>query len=116
MAKSYKEINQDQRQYSSQLRQASTDTMTAFASLYKASLAEGALSRKHKELIALGIGIAARCDGCIGDHVAGALKAGASREELVETINVAIMMGGGPSVIYGSHALSAVDELSARSD
>ena len=57
------------------------------------------------------ISIAARCDGCIGAHVAAALKAGASKQELVETIDVAVLMGGGPAVIYGTQALAAVEEL-----
>ena len=64
-----------------------------------------------KEQIATAIAIAARCDGCIGAHVAATLKAGASKQELVETIDVAVLMGGGPAVIYGTQALAAVEEL-----
>ena len=73
MAKSYKEINQDQRQFGSAYRKASPDTMNAFLALHKAAMVEGAVSIKHKELIATGIAIAARCDGCIGAHVAAAI-------------------------------------------
>ena len=54
------------------------------------------------------------CDGCIGSHVAAALKAGATKQELVETIDVAVLMGGGLTVIYGTQALAAVEELSAE--
>jgi AhpD family alkylhydroperoxidase len=71
-------------------------------------------SIKHKELIATGIAIAARCNGCIGAHVAAALKAGATKQELIETIDVAVLMGGGPAIIYGTQALAAVEELSAE--
>ena len=85
--------------------------MNAFLALHKAAMREGALSIKHKELIVTAIAIAARCDGCIGAHVAAALKAGASKQELVETIDVAVLMGGGPAVIYGTQALAAVEEL-----
>ena len=74
-------------------------------------MSPGELDVKVKELIATGIAIAARCDGCIASHVGAALKAGASRQELVEAIGVALLMGGGPSSIYGAQALSAVDEL-----
>ena len=111
MSKSYKTINQEQRQFGAAYRQASPDTMNAFLALHKAALKEGEVSLKHKELMATAIAIAARCDGCIAAHVAASLKAGASRQELVETIDVAVMMGGGPAVIYGTQALAAVDEL-----
>ncbi len=114
MAKSYKEINQDQRQFGSAYRKASPDTMNAFLALHKAAMVEGAVSIKHKELIATAISIAARCDGCIGAHVAAALKAGATKQELIETIDVAVLMGGGPAIIYGTQALAAVEELSAE--
>ncbi len=52
-----------------------------------------------------------RCDGCIAYHVHDAVDAGASRQELIETIGVAVMMGGGPSVVYGCEALQAIDQL-----
>jgi AhpD family alkylhydroperoxidase len=111
MAKSYKTINQEQRQLGSAYRKSSPDTMNAFLALHQSAMKEGELSVKHKELMATAIGIAARCDGCIGAHVAAALKAGASRQELIETIDVAVLMGGGPALIYGVQALAAVDEL-----
>ena len=111
MAKNYTEINQEQRQFGSAYRKASPDTMNAFLALHKAAMYDGELSIKHKELMATAIAIAARCDGCIAAHVAAALKAGASKQELVETIDVAILMGGGPAVISGPQALAAVDEL-----
>lgn len=111
MSKSYKQINQDQRALGSAYRKESPSTMNAFIELHKSAFAEGALASKHKELIATGIAIAARCDGCIAAHVQAALKAGASKQELVETIDVAVLMGGGPSVIYGTQALAAVEEL-----
>ena len=87
--------------------------MQAFARLHEAAVAEGALDTKMKELIALAIGITVRCDGCIAFHVHQALEAGANRQEVMETIAVAIMMGGGPSVVYGSEAMEALDQLSA---
>jgi AhpD family alkylhydroperoxidase len=60
---------------------------------------------------ALGIGIAARCDGCIAYHVHDALKAGASRKEIVETIGVAVLMGGGPAAVYGTEAFAALNQF-----
>lgn len=87
-------------------------TMQGFSNLHKAAAGEGALSTKFKELISLGIAVTVRCDGCIAFHVHDAIKAGATREEITETIGVAIVMGGGPSVMYGCEALEAYEQFS----
>jgi len=83
-----------------------------FGELARVAMAPGALDTKTKELIALGIGITARCDGCIAFHVRAAVKQGATRKEICEAIGVAVYMGGGPSMIYGAEALKAYEELS----
>ena len=85
--------------------------MSGFMQLHKASLEEGALSTKTKELIALAVAITVRCDGCISFHVHDALKAGVTREEVVEAVGVAVLMGGGPAVVYGCEALAALDQF-----
>jgi len=87
-------------------------TMQAFSRLHETAVEAGALSQKEKELISLGIAITVRCDGCIAFHVKGAMDAGGSREEIMETIGVAVLMGGGPSVMYGCEALEAVEQFS----
>ena len=89
-------------------------TMAGFGQLHKQSMTEGALSAKTKELIALAIAITVRCDGCIAYHVHDALVAGATRAEIVESIGVAILMGGGPSTVYGSEALEAMDQFESE--
>ncbi|HXK75946.1 MAG TPA: carboxymuconolactone decarboxylase family protein [Bacteroidaceae bacterium] len=86
--------------------------MKAFMEMHHLGTQNGALSTKHKELVALGIGIHAQCEGCILAHIKGALDAGATHDEIVETIEVALYMGGGPCVIYGSLAYGALQELS----
>lgn len=73
--------------------------MSGFDQLLKNAIAEGALTSKIKELIALGIAISVRCDGCITFHIHDALDAEATRQEVTETIEVAIAIGGGPSLI-----------------
>lgn len=93
------------------LADSEPDTMTGFNALHRAAMAEGELSSKVKELIALGISIAVRCDGCIAFHVHDALRAGASRAEVAETVGVAILMGGGPSMVYGTDAMRALDQF-----
>ena len=67
-----------------------------------------------KQLIALGIGISAHCEGCIAYHVHDAVRAGASRQEILETLGIAIMMGGGPAVVYACQALEALDQFAPR--
>ena len=88
--------------------------MGGFAQLHRQSVTEGALSTKIKELIALGIGIAARCDGCVAFHVHDAVRAGATTEEVLETIGVAVMMGGGPAAMYGCEAYAALQQFQAK--
>lgn len=96
-------------------RQSAPGVASAFSGLASAATQSAAIDVKTKELIALAIGIAGRCDGCIGFHTEAAIRHGASREEIVETIGVATYMGGGPSYVYGAQALLAFDQLSDRS-
>lgn len=85
--------------------------MSGFARLHKKSVEQGALDSKVKEMMALAISIVVGCDGCIAYHVHDAVMAGASRPELLETIGVGLLMGGGPGSIYAAHALEAVEQF-----
>lgn len=87
--------------------------ISGFIQLHQRSVADGALTKKTKELMALAIGVAAHCDGCITYHVHDSLAAGATRAEVLETIGVAVMMGGGPALIYGCEALEALNQFEA---
>ena len=87
------------------------ETIKGFNDLHNASITKGVLPSKTKELIALGIAITARCDGCIAFHVHDALIAGAKSEEIMETIGVAILMGGGPALVYGCEAMEALSQF-----
>ena len=111
MSKDYPDIYQHLVEWMGRLGAATPEVMRGFGALHAASNGDGALPSKTKELIALAIGIAVHCDGCIAYHIHDALKAGAIRSEIVETIGVAVMMGGGPSVVYGSEALEAVEQF-----
>lgn len=73
--------------------------MQAFRGLVQAAGQGGALSHGQKELIALAIGIAVRCEGCIVPHTRACLRLGVTREGLIEMIGVAVEMGGGPSSV-----------------
>jgi AhpD family alkylhydroperoxidase len=93
------------------LRQAMPEVMKAFSAVSQAALAPQALDTKTKELIALAIAVALRCDDCIAFHVKAALQQGASRAEVTEALGMAIYMGAGPSVMYASHALDAFEQF-----
>ena len=110
MTVDYPELRRELLRSMKKLRIDIPDAMKAFADLGKVAYGEGAMEPKYKELIALGIAIANHCDGCIGFHTRSALTKGATRAEIAETIAVAIQMGGGPSMIYGSQALEAVEQ------
>ena len=98
------------------MRQGIPDTMKAFSGLAEAALEAGALNMKTKELVALAIGIAVHCDGCVVFHSKAALDRGATREEVLEIIGMAIYMGGGPSMVYGAQALEAFDQFANRTE
>ncbi len=113
MSKSFVTITSDLSKGMGALRKEIPDTMQGFSTMAKAAMAEGALSALHKELIALAIGVACRCDGCIGFHVKALIKLGMSREQLMETLGICTYMGGGPSLMYAAEAVRAYDEFTA---
>lgn len=112
MTESYKDITSEITASLAKLRKDIPDVLNGFYALSQAATKEGALNKKTKELIALALGIAGHCDACIGFHVQALVKLGVTREELVETIGMAVYMGGGPSLMYGAGALKAFEEFS----
>ena len=96
-----------------QLRKNIPDTMKGFSAMAQGATADGALDEKMKELVAMGIAIALRCDGCIGFHTKSLRRLGATRQEFEEMLGVAIYMGGGPSLMYAAQALDAWDQFGA---
>lgn len=109
---SYKEITADIAPVLAKLRKEIPDVMGGFDKLAQGATKDGALNKKTKELIALALGIAAHCDSCIGFHTQALVKLGVTREELLETLSMAIYMGGGPSLMYAAEALKAFEEFS----
>ena len=94
------------------LRKAQPDAMQAFGTLARAAMAEGAVSAKHKELIALAIGITQHCSGCIGFHIKALVKMGCTKQELDEMLTVCVYMGGGPALMYAAEAVAAFEAMS----
>lgn len=97
------------------LRKNQPEAMQAFGQLARVAMAEGTVTSKHKELIALCIGITQHCSGCIGFHIKALLKLGCTRTELEEALNVCVYMGGGPALMYCAEALSAWDTMPTKS-
>lgn len=88
-------------------RKHQSEAMAGFGQLAKASMAAGAISAKHKELIALAIGVSQHCSGCVGFHVKALKKLECTKQELEEMLAVCVYMGGGPSLMYAAEALKA---------
>jgi AhpD family alkylhydroperoxidase len=95
------------------LRSAIPEVYDGYRRVHAAAYAAGALDRKTKELIALGIAVARQCDGCIASHARGAARTGATEAEVAEALGVAIAMGGGPATVYGPRAFAAFREFAA---
>lgn len=110
---SYRELTQSVSKNLATLRGDVPDVMKAFNDLARAATKDGALDKKTKELIALALGVAVRCDACIGFHTQALVKLGATKAEVEETLGMAVYMGGGPSLMYSANAVAAFDEFAA---
>jgi len=111
MEKNYPEITREISANLRKLRKDIPDAMQGFSALAQAATRDGALDKKTKELIALAIGVAAHCDGCIGFHAEALVKLGATRQEVEEALGMAIYMGGGPSLMYAADAIAAYEQF-----
>ncbi len=107
----YRELTHNVSTQLASLRSSTPDVMKAFSDLGRAATANGALDKKTKELIALALSVAARCDPCIGFHTQALVKLGATRQELDEVLGVTTYMGGGPSLMYAASAAASFDEF-----
>ncbi|PJD94243.1 MAG: alkylhydroperoxidase [Parachlamydia sp.] len=113
MSKIYKEVTTEISASLSKMRKEIPDVMGGFSALAQAATKDGALSKKTKELIALALGVASHCDGCIGFHTQALIQLGVTREEFLETLSMAIYMGGGPSLMSAAEALKAFEEFNS---
>ncbi|MEZ4728165.1 MAG: carboxymuconolactone decarboxylase family protein [Caldilineaceae bacterium] len=110
-------VQHDYGAYDQRLRQSMkelaghTATLSAFTSLHVAAVNEGELSAKVKELMAVAIAIVLQCEGCIIYHLRNALEAGASEKEVYEAADVAILMGGGPAVVYAAQLKTMLAQM-----
>jgi AhpD family alkylhydroperoxidase len=107
----YVELHQHLEERLTQLGRELPGPMSGFARLHKKAVEDGALSSKTKELMAVAISTAVHCEECVAYHLHAAAAAGATRLELLETLGVAILMGGGPASVYAAHVLDAMDQF-----
>ena len=112
-SKSFATITSDLSAAMKTLRKEIPDTMQGFSALHSGAMKGGSLSELDKELLALAIGVAQHCDGCIGFHVKALIRLGVTREQLLETLGVCVYMGGGPSLVYAAEAVRAYEEFTA---
>jgi AhpD family alkylhydroperoxidase len=96
-----------------QMKNRTPDIAKAFGGMFQTLMKDGALTVREKELIALGIGIAMRCEPCIWSHVEKCLKAGATPDQILEAAGVAVVMQGGPSYTYMPKVIEAVDHFAS---
>lgn len=108
----YRDLTQSVSAGLANLRSSTPEVMKSFSDLGRAATTNGVLDKKTKELIALALSVAARCDPCIGFHMQTLVKLGVTRQEIDETLGVTTYMGGGPSLMYAASALAAFDEFS----
>ncbi|MGQ5702350.1 carboxymuconolactone decarboxylase family protein [Sandaracinobacteroides sp. A072] len=110
MLKNWPEMAEKLNPLVASLRKAQPDVMKAFGQMAQAATRSEALDTKTKELIALGISVAIRCDPCITYHAKAAVKSGATDAELAEAMGLAVYMGAGPSAMYAAQALEAAGQ------
>lgn len=111
--KVYNEIND----FSAKMEEKCPDVGAAFYNLQESIIyKEGALSIKEKEFIALGIAVSMGCEYCVYAHTAGAMKSGATEEEILEVASIAVYMQGGPGLTYMKYVFNALEELSAMKE
>ena len=107
------DIRQTRKRFNLKMFQSGIGGFRAFEEVEKAALMDGALSQKNKELIGLGISITQKCFPCVEYHVSAALERGATREEILEATQVALVMGGGTAMWPARFAFKVLEELQA---
>ena len=104
-----REISLRRKRAHSRLLELDSGVYSAFLALEKAAYREGALTKKTKELVAIGIAVVKDCESCMQWHIEQAARAGASSREVLEAVEVGIEMGGGPAVVSARFALEVME-------
>jgi len=107
----FEELSMRRKRAHAQMVDLKSKVYEGFLEMEAAAFADGALPKKQKELIALGISVVKDCESCMQWHIEQAAKVGASFEELFEAIEVGIEMGGGPATVSARFALEVMEGL-----
>ena len=106
-----KELTRKRKEAHSKLLSLDSKVYKAFLKMEEVAFSDGALSKKNKELIAVGISLVINCESCMQWHIEQAVESGASKEEVLESIEVGIEMGGGPATVSARFALEVMEEI-----
>ncbi len=110
------EISKKRKKAHEKLTSLKSKTYKAFLEMEKAAFSDGAVSKKYKELIAVGISVVIDCESCMQWHIEQAAKAGASMQEVLEAVEVGIEMGGGPATVSARFALEVMENVYKSDD
>lgn len=110
------ELTHTRKKAHTRLLRLKSRTYAAFLELEKAAYSDGALPRKAKELIAVGISVVIDCESCMQWHIEQAVARGATREEVLEAVEVGMEMGGGPATVSARFALEVMDRAFGEED
>jgi AhpD family alkylhydroperoxidase len=97
-----------------QIGSLSPDTVRGYSVLSGAGAKTGKLDAKTRELIALAVAVTTRCDGCITVHTDAAIKQGATKEEIAETLGVAVALNAGAALVYSARVMDAFAAKTAK--
>ncbi len=111
MFEDIQEFRDLRKKYNYKMFTSGVSTFREYEELEAKTLQSGALERKYKELIGIATSIVSLCYGCIEYHTTQAVACGATRQEIAETVAVALMMGGGPAQWPGRYVFKVLDEL-----
>ena len=106
-----KEITLKRKKAHAKLVALKSPVYQAFLEMEQATYSDGALPKKIKELIAVGISVAIDCESCMQWHIEQAAQAGASLREVLEAVEVGIEMGGGPATVSARFALEVMEDV-----
>lgn len=105
------EISKRRKEAHAKLVSLKSKVYESFLKMEKAAYSDGALPKKAKELIAIGISVVINCESCMQWHIEQAAKAGASMQEVLEAIEVGMEMGGGPATVSARFALEVMETV-----
>jgi len=106
-----KEIRQKRKAATSKLQSLKSKVYEKFLEMEKVAYSDGALTKKQKELIAIGISVVINCESCMEWHITQASTTGASKREVLEAVEVGIEFGGGPATVSARFALEVMEQV-----